>query len=378
MKSNGMKLLALILAGVCCLVYLEAGNAAEQPKLVDVFTGGQNGYHTYRIPAVITTPKGTLLAFCEGRKLEITDQSPTDMVLKRSLDGGRTWKAMQIILKGVPAAFMDPCPVVDRSTGRVFLLVDRWPAGGVKQKRVAGIGMDSITSWMTSSTDEGVSWSEPVNLTAMVKKPEWAGIVHGPGVGIQARDGRLIIPCSRYVDGLQAYVIYSEDGGKSWQRGGRTGPQMSESQVVELADGSLMMNMRSKRGKKCRAVAFSRDGGKTWTDPADVPELIEPVCQASILRYTLATDHGRNRLLFSNPASQESRINGTVRLSYDEGKTWPVGRTIYAGSFHYSCLTVLPEMTIGCLFERDGCGKISFTRFGLGWLTEGQDKLESK
>ena len=378
MKSNGPRLSALILACVCCLVHLEAGNAAEQPKLVDVFTGGQDGYHTYRIPSVIATPKGTLLAFCEGRKLEITDQSPTDMVLKRSLDGGRTWKAMQIIFNGVPAAFMDPCPVVDRSTGTVFLLVDRWPEGGVKKKRVAGLGLDSITSWITHSADDGVTWSEPVNITAMIKKADWTGIVHGPGVGIQARDGRLIIPCSRYVDELQAYVIYSDDHGKSWQLGGQTGPKMSESQVVELADGSLMMNMRSKRGKKCRAAAFSKDGGRTWTDPADVPELIEPVCQASILRYTLASGHGRNRLLFSNPASQKSRINGTVRLSYDEGKTWPVAKTIYAGSFHYSCLTVLPEMTIGCLFERDGCRQISFTRFSLEWLTDGKDELKSK
>lgn len=346
--------------------------AESLPWHADVFVGGEDGYHAYRIPSVITTLKGTLLAFCEGRRDDIRDQSPTDMVLKRSFDGGRTWQPLQRVVKAVPDAAMDPCPVVDRSTGAIHLVYDRWPEGFSKRK-TPGTGRDSVTCWVTTSRDDGATWSAPVDITATTKRSHWPGIAHGPGVGIQLRSGRLVVPCNEYADGCRCLVIYSDDHGKTWRMGGTTGPRMSESQVVELADGRLMINMRSNRGKHCRAVAFSSDAGATWSPIQDEPALIEPVCQGSILRYTPAAADGKNRLLFCNPAHTTARVNGTVRLSYDEGRTWPIARTLVPGEFAYCCLTVLKDRTLGCLYETDHYHRIRFAGFTLEWLTKGND-----
>jgi len=362
----------------CAVLPCAAAGAVEQPTLIDVYQSGKDGYQTYRIPSAIVGPKGTLLAFCEGRKFSSADQSPTDLVLKRSPDGGKTWQPMQIVVPGVPHAMMDPCPVLDRSTGTIHLAYDRWPdkAGdlvGKEVRRKTGLGLDSITGWFTTSTDDGAIWSEPRDVTATTKKPEWAGFAHGPGVGIQTSSGRLIIPCNHYYDSRRCFVIYSDDHGRTWQLGGQIGPKVSECQVVELADGRLMLNMRSYRGKKCRAVAYSSDGGQTWTDFGDLTELIEPVCQGSTIRYSTAGAQKKSRILFCNPADVKSRSKLTVRVSYDEGRTWPVAKTLYEGSSAYCCLTVLPDQSIGCLFERDKYSKITFGRFSLEWLTDGRD-----
>jgi sialidase-1 len=151
---------------------------------------------------------------------------------------------------------------------------------------------------------------------------------------------------------------------------------MNECQVVELAGGTgtLLLDMRSYLGKNRRAQALSRDGGLTWTKPRSHPELIEPVCQASILRYSWPSSQDKSRILFSNPAS-EKRRNLTVRLSYDEGKSWPVARTLHSGPAAYSCLAVLGNGTIACLYERgdeNAYEKISFASFGLDWLMGGE------
>jgi sialidase-1 len=348
--------------------------AASEPVHTDVFRAGEDGYHSYRIPSVIVSTKGTLLAFSEGRKESRRDQSPTDRVLKRSADGGRTWLPMQVVVKAVPDAAMDPCPVVDRTTGVIWMVYDYWPQG-FKGKETKGLGPDAVSRWVTHSADDGVTWSTPVNITQTTKKAHWSGVAHGPGVGIQTRSGRLVVPTNQHSDGLTCMILSSDDHGKTWQLGGEIGPEVGESQVVELADGSYMLNMRSYRGKQRRAISTSSDGGKTWSPIRDDPTLIEPRCQASFIRYTLAAEHGRNRLLFSNPASEKLRENGPVRLSYDEGQTWPVARTLVPGSFAYSCLTVLPDMSIGCLYETDTYGRIRFARFTLDWLSEGKDRI---
>ncbi len=322
---------------------------AEKP----IYVAGLDGVNIYRIPSLITTQQGTLLAFCEAR--QGGDKSPTDLVLKRSFDHGKTWQSMTVVQEGHGGAIMNPTPVVDRKDGTIVLacnLIHR------------AKNLDRI--WILTSADDGVTWSEPLDITERV------GAVHpGPGRGIQLRNGRLLIPGRSTDDDGQSLVVYSDDHGRSWTAGAGVAPKTNESQAVELVDGRVMINMRSTRGMGCRAVAISGDGGETWTDFHDDPGLVEPVCQGTILRCTLAEAGGRNRILFANPASG-SRTNMTVKLSYDEGATWPVAKAIHAGPSAYSCLTVLADGTIGLLYEGGVKGRyesIIFARFNLAWLT---------
>jgi len=216
-------------------------------KQSHVYVAGQGGYHTYRIPSVVVTGAGTVLAFCEGRMFSRADKSPTDLVLRRSLDRGETWEPMQVVVPGVPHAMMDPCPVIDYTTGRIHLVYDRYPEGYAMG--TPGLGMDSATTWVTHSDDDGQTWSPPVDITAATKRPEWSEIAHGPGCGIQMCLGRLVVPCNCTDDQGQywAHTIYSDDGGETWQLGQLTGPKVNESQAVELADDTLLLNMRGER-----------------------------------------------------------------------------------------------------------------------------------
>jgi sialidase-1 len=226
--------------------------------------------------------------------------------------------------------------------------------------------------WVTRSDDDGVSWAKPAEITKDVKKPGWTWYATGPGVGTRLKNGRLLIPCDSKSEGgkvRESHVILSDDGGRSWKLGGVVGPNCNEAQAVELADGSVMLNMRSYQANNRRFVALSKDGGETFTEPAEDPTLIEPVCQASILR--LPGPGGG--ILFSNPASTK-REKMTVRLSRDEGKTWPHAGVLHAGPAAYSCLVVLPDGGIGCLYERgekDPYETITFARFDRAWVAGG-------
>jgi len=362
------------------------GELRDLPKppegQVDVFISGRDGYHTYRIPSVIATPKGTVLAFCEGRKRGRGDSGDIDIVMKRSTDGGRTWSNMQVVADHGPHTIGNPCPVIDRKTGTIWMPLTRNRGDESERHIMRGTTKEPRTVWLMKSTDDGLTWSKPVNISETTRRPHWRWYATGPGVGIQLKSGRMVVPCdhSDHDAGghpYRSHVIYSDDHGATWRLGGVIADRCNECQVVELADGSLMLNMRSYHGKKRRAIAASADGGLTWTKPVLNDELIEPVCQASFLRYTVQPTHDRNRLLFSNPAST-GRVNMTVRLSYDEGKSWPVANVLHAGPSAYSCLTVLPDLTIGCLYERGNrhaYEKITFARFSLEWLTRGADRI---
>jgi sialidase-1 len=349
------------------LLLLASPAAAAEPVQAPVFVSGQDGYNTYRIPSVIATTKGTLLAFCEGRKTGRGDAGNIDLVLNRSTDGGKTWGPMQVVWDDADNTCGNPCPVVDAKTGTVWLLMTHNLGRDTEAMIVSGKSTGTRTVWVTRSDDDGVTWAKPAEITKDVKKPGWTWYATGPGVGIQLKSGRLLIPCDSKSEGgkvRESHVIYSDDGGRSWTPGGVVGPNCNESHAVELADGSVMLNMRSYQANNRRLVAISKDGGETFSKPTEDPVLIEPVCQASILRLP------GGGIAFSNPASTK-REKMTVRLSRDDGKTWPHANVLHAGPAAYSCLVALPGGGIGCLYE---CGDknpyetITFARFDRAWV----------
>jgi sialidase-1 len=347
--------------------------SAPAPDQTDLFVAGRDGYHAFRIPALLVSAKGTLLAFCEGRRNSTSDAGAIDVVLKRSLDGGRTWQPMQTVAADGPNTVGNPCPVVDRDTGIIWLPLT-WNLGSDTEAQIKKkTAKASREVWLTKSTDDGATWTKPINITSTTKDPDWTWYATGPGGGIQLKSGRLLIPCDHALAGSQlfrSHAIYSDDHGATWKLGGVIGDKVNECQAVELGDGRLMMNLRSYMGHRCRAVSWSSDGGLTWTPAQDEPALIEPVCQASILRFVL---------VFSNPASTK-REKMTVRLSLDEGKTWSISALLSAGPSAYSSLAVLPDQRIGCLYERgekSAYEKITLALFSLQWLTEPHSSVDA-
>jgi sialidase-1 len=322
-------------------------------RQVDVFVSGADGYHTFRIPSVVVTPKGTLLAFCEGRKNSRSDTGDIDLVLRRSTDGGATWGPLQVVWDDGPNTVGNPCPVVERKSGAIRLPLTRNLGVDKQSEIVAGTSKGTREVWITSSTDDGATWSRAVEITAQVKPPNWTWYATGPGVGIQLAGGRLVIPCDHSPAGKRvehSHAIVSDDGGNTWKLGGKTAEGCGEAQVVELADGRLLMNMRNENRGPNRRIAFSTDGGATWGETADDLGLPAPVCQASLLRDPGGP--GRpSRLLFSSPTGAR-RERLTLRVSADEGKTWSAGPVIHAGPAAYSCLTLLSDGAVGCLYER--------------------------
>jgi len=320
---------------VLCFGALLVSTAAwAQPGLthVDVYVSGTQGYHSYRIPAIETAPDGSLLVFAEARKYSLADpgfgKQDIDLVLRRSTDGGKTWSPMKVIEDpGELWSAANPATVVDRQTGRVWLLYLR-----CKPKRnteTARPGTDANQILARTSDDNGVTWSEPIDLTTVSRDMadrQWGSSVVGPGGAIQDRRGRLIAPVWRYKP-FGGFAIYSEDRGRSWQRsplvpGGKGG---DESQLVELADGRILMDIRQETGPH-RWMAESSDGGKTWS--ARRPGLAVSPVACAIERYTLkAAGDDRDRILWTGPKGPD-RMNLVVRMSYDEGRTFPVERQI--------------------------------------------------
>jgi sialidase-1 len=382
-KSVAQRVAACVFAAT--ILALGRANAAR-PFITQsaVYLAKDGGYFVHRIPALLATGKGTLLAFCEARSGSPSDAAPTDLVLRRSLDNGKTWTPAQVVAHFAGFTVGNPTPVEDRKTGVIWLLLTANPAGVTEKEIDEGSPKGARTVWITSSSDDGVHWAAAKEITASTKKSNWTWYATGPGNGIQLADGRLVIPCDHKVAETHAFyshVIYSDDHGKTWKIGGSAGPQTNESAVVQLADGSLLLNMRSYAGRHNRAVALSRDGGLTWSPVRLDPTLIEPVCQASMIRYTLAREVGRDRLLFSNPADTARRDRMTVRLSYDEGKAWPTARLVYEGPSAYSSLAVLQDGTIGLLYERGTANayeEIEFANFNLRWLAHGADQFKAK
>jgi sialidase-1 len=347
-----------------------------------LFVRGESSYHTYRIPALIVSKKGTILAFCEGRRNNASDSGDIDIILKRSFDNGQTWEQMQLVVDyGIDTAG-NPAPVVDQNTGTIWLLFNKNFAD--KPQGMIVEGEAPRTVWITFSEDDGATWAKPKEITDDVKDPSWTWYATGPCHGIQLQNGRLVIPCDHadstsriYAKSVHSHVIYSDDHGQNWRIGGVAQSGTDESVIVQTVDGALYLNCRYFSVRKRRAYAWSNDNAETFSQFGNDDILVEPICQASMIRFTDEKSHDRNRILFSNPAST-TRERMTVRISHDECKTWNTGKVLHAGPSAYSDLCITPDMTICCLYER---GKenpyetITFAQFDLEWLTHGKDRL---
>jgi len=343
----------------------DAGSPAEWPQppgliQAPVFLSGQGGYRTYRIPALVVTTRGTVLAFCEGRKHSSSDTGDIDLLVRRSTDHGEHFGPPTVVWDDGPNTCGNPCPVVDQQTGTIWLLLTHNLGQDHEPQIIDGTAKGTRTVWVSHSTDDGLTWSPPREITSSTKRPDWTWYATGPGAGIQLcqgpHRGRLIVPCDHIEAGTRRYyshVIYSDDHGRTWQLGGRT-PQagVNECEVAELCGGRLLLNMRNyDRSQHCRRTSISEDGGLTWAPVVFDPVLVEPICQASLRRYSWPENGKPGFLLFSNPASPTRREKLTVRLSRDEGKTWPQAWTLHVGPSAYSCLAVLADGRVACLYE---------------------------
>lgn len=353
--------LALILVG--CLGCTPQPFPQDDALVLNyIYEAGQEGYACFRIPALVTTTSGTLLAFAEGRKGGCSDTGDIDLVMKRSENSGTTWSDLQVIWDDGDNTSGNPAPVVDHVTGDILLLMT-WNLGTDREPAIIDQeSQDTRRVFVSRSSDDGGSWAAPEEITTDVKLPNWTWYATGPGSGIQLTQGphtgRLMVACDHIEAETKHYyshVIYSDDHGASWQLGGSTPQhQVNESEVAELSDGRLLLNMRNyDRAEQNRKIAWSEDGGQSWSDIQSDTTLIEPICQASLQRYQFAeeSDDKRSILLFSNPASKTARERMTLRASFDEGKTWPADTLLHAGFSAYSDIARLADGRIGILYE---------------------------
>jgi sialidase-1 len=347
-----------------------------------LFARSDYDYHTFRIPALWRSHSGALLALAEGRRHARRDDGEIDLVLKRSMDGGESWSELQVVVAEDGMTCGNPCPVQVRETGVIWLTFCKNLAAGGEDLITQGKAPRTV--WITRSDDDGASWSEPVEITTQVKRPGWSWYATGPGHGVQLTSGRLVIPCDHIVakhfdrqqDPHHSHLIISDDLGQSWRIGGILPVGTNECAVVETMDGGIYINARNYSGSYCRAVAWSADGGEQFTGYQEDSQLVEPVCQASLTRFSGIGDGRPSRILFANPASR-ARERMSVRLSYDEGQSWPHSRLLYHGLAAYSDLAVLPDGRICCLYERGEehpYEQLVLARFTLEWLTQGEDR----
>ncbi len=355
----------------------------------NLFVGGENGYHTFRVPVLLTSGKGTILAFCEARKYDHTDSGDIDIALRRSFDNGKTWDSMRIIVDNGPDVAGNPAPVIDKDTGTIWLLFCKNFADRHETMIIKGEAPRTV--WITYSTDDGTTWAEPKEITGDVKDPSWTWYATGPCHGIQLQSGRLVIPCDHVKGTTRGYhdvessikplsksgyshIIFSDDHGETWHIGGIAQKGTNESVIVQTVDGALYFNCRNYVGKKRRAYAWSYDDGESFIKPGWDDTLPEPICQGSMIRFTDVNSHDKNRILFSNPAS-DKRERLTVRLSYDECQTWNAGKVLCQGHSDYSDLCIASDMSICCLYGSNNYKFITLAHFDLEWLTDGVDTL---
>jgi len=359
-----------------------------------VFSAGMDGFKVYRIPGVVVTPKGTVLAYCEARKNGGSDWGDIEVRMRRSTDGGKTWAPVAHIahhgarIEGNPTkktggereqTVNNPVAIVDRQTGAVEFLYC----------------VNYARCFSMRSTDDGLTWSQPVEITAAFEafrqQYDWKVIATGPGHGIQTKSGRLVVPIwlayGKPGDHAPSAsgTVYSDDHGKSWKAGAISVPNTApwgnpnESILAETSDGRVLMVSRNVSKLNRKIVTTSADGATGWTRPQFHDQLLEPICMASIttipgkpglLLYTCPDSVAVDAAGKEVPAGRGKRHNLSVRLSRDDGKTWPLIKTVEKGPSAYSDLAVLPDGTILCLCE--SANTIRMVRFNLEWIGEGR------
>ncbi|MBT3539589.1 MAG: exo-alpha-sialidase [Opitutae bacterium] len=351
MNQNGIKIILCLLSYFILIHTVGAEDPSPRLHWM-LFKSGDGHYHTYRIPALVKTTQGTLLAFAEGRKNSQVDHGDIDIVCKRSEDNGKTWSKMQILQDNGRHTIGNPCPLVDRETGRIFLLTN-----GAKhtEGEIINRGKGFRKIYISHSDDDGKTWSERKNISAMVKKPEWRWYATGPCSGIQIQSGkykgRLVVPANHSYHGsdvkrweYRCHSLYSDDHGKTWEIGQSSSVGASETQIAEADEDLLIQDIRMQTHKKgVRAVRFSADGGATWSPLAHDKYRKDPRCQGSVIR------HG-DLLISTNPNSSK-REKMTLYVSKDQAKSWQQVALVYPNSSAYSDLEVTDDNQVVCLYE---------------------------
>ncbi len=376
---------------------LEYIGAKRYMKIIDVFIAGEEGFGNYRIPSIIFTNNYSLLAFCEART-ELNDHAQNKIVLKRSLDKGESWGDLQVLADAGINSLNNPLAVEIAETGRILLMYQFYPYTEITdvenpEKWIShstqnfppnvheaivksGYEGDKICrTYLRYSDNDGISWSDAKEITRSVKhNTNVTNYASGPGIGIQIKMGRykdrIVMPFSPGPwNQMKAYVVFSDDLGETWRMSdpidSNVHGQANESQVVELADGGLMINSRSYKGAPYRLKATSQDGGKTWSEFQYDYKLSCPGCQGSILRLNFPDEMKKAALIFSNSAHKLKRMNGIIKISYDDGNSWQASSSVCKGFYGYSCLAALGLNEIGVLFERNEYASIGFKKMQL-------------